>query len=177
MSCILGIDPGTKGGAIALFRVAPGSAELQVFKLPTLRLHIGKSDRPRLDLHATWSLMRGLAVEGIRLAVIEDIERGGVRPGQRGGVALGAAAGMLHGYCVALGLPDHPIPPATWKAALGVKTPRGATDRARKDAARLAASRTFPRFAHLWPEWKDHDLAEAALLAWYGATKVLGVRE
>lgn len=99
---------------------------------------------------------------------MEDIERGGVRPHQSGGVSFGKVAGALEAYAIALALPLHMVPPATWKRTLRLN--------ADKDHTRLAASRLFPAFAHLWARAKDDGRAEAVLLAHYGVTHVLGAK-
>lgn len=160
---MIGIDPG-RTGAISVVHDAP--LRVCVHDIPTVNVKVGGKVRVRMDFHRTWELLQGLAFEGPALVLLEDIERGGVRPGQSGGVVFGKIAGALEAFCVALGLPIHLVPPATWKRELRLTSD--------KDETRLAASRLFPGFAHLWPLVKHDGRAEAALLAWYGITKVLG---
>jgi hypothetical protein len=164
---VVGVDPGVTG-ALAVLPVTPGCspADVVVYDIPTVQVKIANSFRPRVDLHGLWVLMQGLAALGPDLVILEDVERGGVRAGNAGGVALGKAAGILEACITALSLPVHLVPPATWKRALRLTSDKGAT--------RREASRLLPGAAWQWSKVKDHNRAEAALLAWYGAVKVLG---
>lgn len=171
---VLGIDPGVTG-ALAIVRYTPGHVPtVDVHDFPKITLTVSRRARERLDNHKLWSLMQVLSAIGPDLAVLEDIESGGQRPNQRGGVTLGACFGAPYMAIVACGLPLHLTLPRDWKTAL--KVPAGRTDREKSDAARTAATRIFPANSHLWPLVKHHNRAEAALLAWYGITKVLGVQ-
>jgi crossover junction endodeoxyribonuclease RuvC len=59
-----------------------------------------------------------------------------------------------------------------WKKALKIK----GTGAEGKNASRVAASQLFPEHAELFSRVKDDGVAEAALIAWYGATQQLGYR-
>jgi crossover junction endodeoxyribonuclease RuvC len=170
MPYALGIDPGVSGAVAAVDLLGTGSPRVDVFDLPALELH-GKN---RLDLHATWSLIQGLAAGAPDVCVIEEthgrpIRIGGkvVRANPHSAHVLGQSTGQLQGCIVAAGLRLEPVEPSVWKKALGAT--------ADKDLTRLIASRLFPQFAHQWHRKKDHNRAEAVLLAWYGLTNVLGV--
>jgi hypothetical protein len=171
---VLSIDPGVSG-ALAMVHHAPGNAPtVQVHDFPRVTVTVSGRVRNRTDLHQLWLLVQGLAAIGPDLVVVEDIEAGGQRPNQRGAVVLGASYGALVMAVIACGLPIHLAPPNRWKAQLGVSA--GKTEREKSDAARMAASRIFPNSAACWPLVKHHGRAEAALLGWYGVTKVLGAR-
>lgn len=124
--------------------------------------------RRRVDLDATYSVLRALSVNAPDLAVLEDVFG---RPNQSGGVTFGKIGGALEAFLIALELRRHLVPPQTWTRAFKIPSKKTLPD-----ASRLAASRLFPSFAHLWPRKQDHDKAEAVLLAWYGATVVMGYR-
>lgn len=165
---VVGIDPGLSGAIAAL---ALPKLSLVVFDIPTFSVQVGKKTRQRCDMRSTWLKIQGLAGGEPNLVVLEDI--GGGRPMQQGATAFGIIAGALEMACVAASLPLHKEEPAVWKKALKLKAHK---DRAaRKDEARQLASRLFPAYAHLWALKSKDGRAEAALLAWYGATKILGV--
>lgn len=118
--------------------------------------------------------MQALAANDPALVMLEDIEAGGNRPQQSGGVSFGIITGALEAYVIALQLPHRKVSPKVWKGVLKIKA--GKTDAEKSAAARLAASQTFPGFSHLWPLVKHDGRAEAALLAYYGATYILGAK-
>lgn len=56
----------------------------------------------------------------------------------------------------------------TWKTQLGLRAPKGTTDDARKELSRQRARLLFPAAADRLERKKDHNRAEAILLAhWY----------
>lgn len=158
---VLGIDPGLSG-AIAAVNLE-NDIHIHICSLPTVQIKVGKKVRNRMNLHETWATVQAFAAGTPDLVVLEEA---GVRPQQAGGVAFGRVAGALEAFVVAAAMPINLVAAATWKRALKIP--------ADKDAARQAASRLFPRWVHLWARAKDDGGAEAALLAWYGATRVLG---
>lgn len=169
----LGIDAGVTG-ALALIRDDP--LDIVVHDLASHTLKIGGKNRSRLDLHAVWAQISGFAAIGLDLAVLEETQSFGQRGpgvGQSGPSpgtmhTLGKTSGALEAFVVAAGIPYRLSPPREWKKALGIPTD--------KEAARLHASRLFPAFAHLWSRKKDHNRAEAVLIARF-ALLVLSRRE
>ena len=91
------------------------------------------------------------------------IERVGAMPKQ--GVAstfkFGQANGVLIGILAALHVPMHFITPGTWKKFYGLD--------ANKEKSRLKALQLFPESAALFAKKKDHNKAQASLLAKFGA--------
>jgi crossover junction endodeoxyribonuclease RuvC len=87
------------------------------------------------------------------------VERVGSMPGR--GVAsvfsLGHSAGVVEAVLLTLGLPVEYAVPGVWKRAMGLS--------AEKSASQAVASRMFPVHAGSWTRAKDHNRAEAALLA------------
>ena len=73
---------------------------------------------------------------------------------------FGQSYGTILGVIGALVIPVRRVSPAKWKKALGLNSD-GETSRAR-------AIETWPEQAHLFERKKDHNRAEAALLALYG---------
>jgi len=91
------------------------------------------------------------------------VERVGAMPKQ--GVTstfkFGQANGVLIGILAALHVPVHFITPGTWKRHYGLD--------ADKEKSRLKALQLFPEAAAFFAKKKDHNKAEASLLAKFGA--------
>lgn len=151
----LGVDPGLTGAIAAVD--AQGRVHL-LEDLPTVTRGNGKVKR-ELDPAGLTHLLRPIASE-IRLAVVEQV---GSMPGQ--GVAsvfsLGHTAGVIVGVIGALGIPLQLVAPATWKKHHGLGRD--------KSMSRTVASRLYPEIS--LHRVKDHNLAEALLLARYATTK------
>lgn len=162
---VVGIDPGLSG-AVAILSQRPGCPpQLFVYDMPTLEITVSGKKRRRLDLAALSELLSDIAMGAPDVVMIEDLS--GRPPGalgsQSGAYLQGFNASAPVAMCAAFRLPYRMTPPAVWKRATG--TP------ADKDGARLAASRAFPAFAHLWSRVKDDGRAEAALLAKFAAER------
>lgn len=151
----LGIDPGLTG-ALALLDAAGQVVILH--DLPTLHRGTGKVKR-ELDPAGLAHLLRPHA-GSIALAVVEGVAS---RPGQ--GVAsmfsLGHSLGVIHGVMGALCIPWQPVTPSVWKKAAGLSSD--------KEAARAQASKLFPDME--LHRIKDHNRAEALLIARYGLSQ------
>jgi crossover junction endodeoxyribonuclease RuvC len=80
----------------------------------------------------------------------------GIAASFRFGVAYGAVLGILG----ALTVPFHLVSPTVWKKHFHLSKD--------KDASRALALRRFPACAQHFERKKDHNRAEAALLALYG---------
>lgn len=151
---IVGIDPGLSG-AIALLN--PITREVEVHDMP---LVASKAGRGETDLH---NLARLLIPRGdrINIAVLEQVhampKQGAAstfRFGQNYGACQMAISG--HGYDV------RDVTPQAWKKHFRLATdPKGNNSRA------LAMQR-FPALASTLERVKDHNRAEAVLLALYG---------
>ena len=153
---VLGVDPGLSG-AIALFTPATGA--LIAFDTPTLSL--ARNGKAKREPDAT-ELARLIDAAGpIAHAYVEQV---GAMPGQ--GVssvfAFGKVFGLVLGIIAANFIPVTLVAPVKWKRALNVP--------AEKDGARARASQLMPAHAGLWSRCKDDGRAEAALIAFYGAT-------
>ncbi|MEM7518520.1 MAG: hypothetical protein AAF368_16555 [Planctomycetota bacterium] len=76
--------------------------------------------------------------------------------------AFGEAFGSIKGSLAAAHVPWEPVQPAIWKREFKLSGKKGSDG---ADAAREAASRLFPESAHLFARKKDHNRADAALIA------------
>lgn len=147
---ILGIDPGL-GGAIAWIDTLTGSAH--AVDMPTTPL--GKHKIVYAAVLA--SLVDDAAADA---CIIEQVAS---RPGQ--GIATTGrfmhAAGVAYGVVAAKGLPVHFVVPQKWKRDLGLLGEG-------KEASRQLALKLYPQAAPFLKRKKDHDRAEALLLAHWG---------
>jgi crossover junction endodeoxyribonuclease RuvC len=158
---ILGIDPGIQGGAYAVYDL--GRRQLKsVHSLP-LRESVVRNRYSKkkltLDLealHFQWAALKMKVV----CAVVEKVHS---MPGQ--GVSstfrFGQAYGQMEGILVSLGIKVVDVEPAVWKSLLCLKPMD-------KDDSRRLASEWFPDMRGAWRYKKDHNLAEAALIARFG---------
>lgn len=167
----LGIDPGITG-AVALVGVqedAPTPTLLDVLDVPTATHKVNGANKSHLLLPALAAMIEDLAV-GTPFASAHDvfIEEVNAMPGQ--GVTsmfrFGYAAGAIEGVCSALGLVVHKLPPRQWQAI--------ARTRKDPDAGRLRAGQLFPNQAKLFARKMDHNRADAALIAYVGALRLIG---
>lgn len=170
---VLGIDPGGSG-AIALYspEVATGGARvcpayLDVWDMPVNEVTVGGSKRKRIDVLGLDKLLDDICMIGVPDRVI--IEQVGGMPGQASGFAFGFGVGALHAVLTMRRIPFETVTPTKWKRE--VKAPKD-----KKEAT--------VRAEQIWPEHRDKfrsyekstrgtdrpDRAEAALLAYYGAT-------
>ncbi|MGA2493332.1 MAG: hypothetical protein ABSF67_10320 [Roseiarcus sp.] len=149
-SCILGVDPGL-GGAIAFYFL--------------VRDVVSVDDMPVVggDVDAA-TLAARIAQMRPDVAIVELVAS---RPGQ--GVAsvfkFGCGFGMVRGVIAAAGIPLHLVSPAKWKRAYGLD--------ADKEKSRALALRLWPARADLFGRKRDHGRAEAALIARYGAERII----
>jgi crossover junction endodeoxyribonuclease RuvC len=149
--CVVAFDPGICGGYGFLFRVA---GAISAFDIPTVD---GNLDAATLSAHVA-QMRPDLAI----------IERVGSMPGQ--GVSstfrFGCAYGMVQGIVAAQKIPVHFVSPAKWKKHFGLP--------ADKEASRARALQLWPNRTDLFGRKRDHNRAEAALLALYGSAKIVG---
>jgi crossover junction endodeoxyribonuclease RuvC len=75
--------------------------------------------------------------------------------------SLGHSLGVIHGVMGALCIPWQPVTPSVWKKAAGLSSD--------KEAARAQASKLFPDME--LHRIKDHNRAEALLIARYGLSQ------
>jgi hypothetical protein len=150
----LGCDPGIHG-AFALVEVNGDACHVvDAIDIPT----IGTKAKERVNVHAIqeWILRHG--------PHRAFIERGGTMP--RRGIAsaykFGRSVGALEAVIALCAIPLEIVEPSVWKQVLRLKGKD-------KELSRQRALELFPRAQHLLARRKDHQRAEAMLLAYYGA--------
>ncbi len=147
---ILGIDPGLTGAIAFSYPENPGS--IVVYDIPVAD---GEVDTDTLT-----DIIRGIA------PTVAIIERVSAMPGQ--GVSstfkFGSTYGALRAVVSVLGIPQHLVTPQKWKSHFRLSKD--------KEEARARALQLWPG-AGYFARKKDHGRAEAALIARYGAERIL----
>jgi crossover junction endodeoxyribonuclease RuvC len=154
---IVGIDPGINGAAAALWRER---GFITVIDLPTgLDSKLRRQIAP--DELLAW--LRAMAPERIVMENVHSLPREGVTSAFRFGVAVGMIKAMS-----LLVVPDlELVEPAVWKEYF--QLPGGD-----KEASRKMALRLFPDLNEFLTRKKDHQRAEAALIARWALRPPIG---
>lgn len=161
----IGIDPGLSGVVAILVEKPNARLEINTHRTPTMHVSkkSGKGKVHRYNLPQMFKLLdmfRGLRV----IAGLEELSG---RPGQssQSVFGMGRGFGVWEMALSAAQIPMVPIPPQTWKKALGVMGKPGQDDKSRKAESVLKAQQLFP-----WVEFPlvtDHNKADAVLIAEY----------
>lgn len=155
MPVVLGIDPGLSGG-LAIVAGSPGKLRLiQTIDVPT---H-GEKAKRRVHVAAALDFIQ---IYNPDLAVIE---RAQAMPdqGSSSGFVYGRAVGALEACVEGLGIRVIVIESTAWKKYHGLAGGKS------KEDSRQRAIQLFPA-AKGFERKKDHNRAEACLIAAYGAT-------
>ena len=153
---ILSVDPGASG-ALAFLDLAAG--KLEILDMPTVEVKRGAKNKTEISPQMLAALIRG------RAPLVAVLERVGAMPGQ--GTAsmyqFGRGVGMIEGVLAALQIPTEYVAPLVWQKAVG--------SRDGKDGNRQRAAELFPAYAHLFARKKDDGRADAALMAYWKASR------
>ena len=163
---VIGIDSGLTGAIAAL---DPSNMELSVYDFPVVEVEVKKKKRKKVSAILLVNIIR--ECKNGRDEVHAFLESNNGRPAM-GGVKMGAtsiwsmaaAESMAEMALAAEGIPTRLIPPKIWKKEM--KVPRD------KEAARQIALRLLPSHAQYFSRKKDHNRAEAALIALFGARQL-----
>ena len=170
MSIIIGIDPG-QSGAVAIMQDSScqftepfglNQFAISLHDTPTLEVMTSsKKCRTEFNARAMAALMPCVSTENRVHAYIELV---GVMPdqGSVSGFRFGEGYGIWQGILAALGIPYTKVRPQEWKKAM--MQGRGKE----KDASRLRALELFPHLADELKRKKDHNRADALLIAEWG---------
>ena len=165
MSRVLGIDPGTSG-ALAIFDNI--SRNLTIYDMPRWQQTVGQRKRPRIDVVELADLFE-LWENSIDLVVIEQIVPHRYMRGSKNTLYLqGYNVGILYMAAVQARMPLETVQANTWKRIMKVPP----------DDAGIVR-----RYFEVFPRHRDlvygrgggfrHDRAEAALIARYGADRMV----
>lgn len=150
---VLGIDPGLSG-AVAVLR---GDSVELLEDLPVVQFSNARI-KNRIDAASLAEILRPFAGE-IGLAVVG---RTAARPGEApsGSYSFGYTSGVIAGVLGTLQIPVTLPMPAVWKRAMSLSPD--------KNLSRSRAIELYPAIAPKLSRIKDHDRAEAVLMARYG---------
>lgn len=146
---VVGIDPGKTG---ALAHLNGGTLHLV-----DLRVAVGE-----LDGQWLFSQLRGPeAFDQAIDAVFMEATHAMPGNGSKGNFSSGFAQGAIVTAVRCAGIPLYRVPPATWKRKMGL----WGKD---KNRSRDLAVELWPEYSQFFKLVKDHNRAEAALIARYG---------
>ena len=155
----IGIDPGLNG-AIAFLDTEKG--HLSIMDMPVLEMQRNGKAKKEVSPHGVAKILT-LGICGWEPSAV--LERVGAMPGQ--GVtsvfSFGRSVGLVEGVLAAYRIPVSIVTPQAWQKAAGV--------RGGKDGSRQRAMELFPNYAGLFSLKKHDGRADAALMAWYAATR------
>lgn len=157
-TCIVAIDPGVTGAIAFYFPSAPG--RIAVDDLPVAAGEI--------DVAA---LVRRIQQMGPTLAIIEQVHAM-PKNGSIASFKLGMAYGAARAALTAAGVPTHLVTPNAWKKAM--RLPGGEEG---KEAGRAMAIRLLPASSDRFERKKDHNRADASLIALYAAEKLIPTQQ
>jgi crossover junction endodeoxyribonuclease RuvC len=157
MSKIIGVDPGCPLTMGVLTDGIPAAT----YSDDEVAAKVVKSGRK----HASWVNQAALITNILRKEApdLVIIERVSIRPNESltAGIPFVGSMFLVEGICSGLRLPYKLVSPSVWKPAMkiqvSIKNP--------KEPARIRALETWPVFADWFARKKDHNRAEALLLA------------
>lgn len=156
---VIGIDPGVEGALATVNHLGVP----MIYDLPTMDRGAAKGHVKRqVNAAALAELVREILHEQDKNAVEVMLETPIAFPGQHAS-SIGAAfhtVGLIEGVISTLRLRLHMVRPNDWKKALKLGSDKG--------QARMMATRLYPDAAKLLARVRDHNRAEALLIAHYG---------
>ena len=157
--CCCGIDPGATGAFAFFFASHPDRVAVE--DLPVVA---GKLDAATLA-----DRLRQMNPD---FAVIERIHFM-PKSGKATIASMMENYGAIKGVLAALQIPTHIVSTTVWKPHFRLPLGGGLTEKDKHEASRALALMTFPKVADRFARKADHNRSEAALLARYGAEKLI----
>ena len=148
---VVGIDPGASGSVVA-YHVP--SDEFCHILMPVME--VGKANR--VNGSAVAAFLRQFQVTAVFLEKVGSMPKQGVVSTFN----FGHSVGTVDGVCSALGLPITLVTPQAWKKYAGLIGTE-------KDASRSRCVQLYPSVADLHKKGKGQAIADALLIAKYGA--------
>ena len=158
MAKVIGIDPGLDGAVAVMVE----GKVVEVHDIPSFEItnsYTGKRKR-KVDV---LGLFRILAAHPDTEFVLLEQVWAMPKQGVSSAFTFGKTAGAIEAVVAMSTLPMHTVAPQVWKRELRVTND--------KDGARSRASDLFPEGYEWFSRKKDHNRAEAALIAHYGRMK------
>lgn len=160
---VIGIDPGLSG---ACAFIDTRTMTVKVLDLPTMDLPGAGLVRRKIDGLALAAMLREHApLDEDAAAFLEQVgAMGGKNNAVQTQVSLGRTLGAIEAVLECFRRPPQMVHPMTWKRAFNLGAEKG--------EARAAALRLYPPLAYDLARVKDHNRAEAVLIAHYGMRKI-----
>lgn len=158
---VLGIDIGVTGALAAL----DSRGSCQIRDLPVQEYQTASMVKRRLCPVGLMRLVREFVPAGeVALALFEDVHS---MPGDSGpsGFSLGESRGVVRAVLELARLDAHAIQPQAWKRHYGIVKDKSGGQ------ARATACNLYPIAAGMLGRVKDHNRADALLIAHYGRGK------
>lgn len=150
---VLGVDPGIHGGLAIVQLLENSSRLIAAIDVPV----IGTGAKERVDAIA---LQEWLLACGPDHAFVERAQAM-PRQGASSGFKYGRSVGSIEAVIIVCGIPLELVEPSMWKRTLRLKGKDKESDRQR-------ALELFPHAHDLLKRRKDHQRADAALIAYVG---------
>ena len=150
---ICGIDPGLSGGIAFIEQGVVHSVE----RAPVYKVKEGKTVKRYLDCFTILCMLHKYSPSHVYIEKQQAMPNQGVSSTFRTGFGYGIYIGML----VATEIEYTIVSPRKWKKHYNLSS--------NKDESRQKASDIFPDASHLWQQKNQDGLAEAALIAYFGA--------
>jgi len=150
----LGIDPGIHGG-LAIIEFSNGAAPQLIAAIDIPTIGVGAKERVDAIALTEWFLNHGPQHAYVERAQAMP------RQGSSSGFKYGRSVGAIEATIVTSGIPMTIVEPTMWKKAHRL---RGGD----KEGARQRALQLFPSAHAMLSRKKDHQRAEAALVALFG---------
>lgn len=157
---VLGIDIGLTGAIAAIDHVSAA-----VEDMPTQPLPGDRQVKREVDPRALMLLVRQLVRPGVEaLAVMEDVHAG-VGMGTTGPASLMDSKGCIRAVLSIARIDVRTVQPRVWKRAYGLTSDKG--------GSLVEARRMFPLLSDALKRKRDHNRAEALLIAAYARQRML----
>ncbi len=168
---VVGIDPGLTG-ALAFIDTSTGAVHIE--DMPTKAREVGGEVQKRVDGLALASIVRQRIPAGrAALSICENVRSFGRSGVQRPATtdSLQRTLGSIEAVFDVLRFPCALVEPRAWQRFVGLAGKKSSDPRARGElpAAVTTARTLYPAAAHDLQRVKDHNRAEALLIAHFGA--------
>ncbi len=156
---VIGIDPGLSG-AVAVLK----DNTFSFYDTPTIKL----GQRLRLDTAGLVDIIRPYCAPYIQAHAFLEAVHTHPQEGPVGAFTFGRSLGMWEGILAGLEVPYTMVAPQSWKAKMVKGLPKD------KNSSIVRLLQLYPQLSSQLSRVKDHNRADAALLALYGLQYILG---
>lgn len=157
---VIGVDPGISG-AVAVWK----NGEWNFYDTPTVKL----GQRTRLDTAGLVDIVRPYHAAHFHPHAFLEAVHTHPQEGPVGAFTFGRSLGVWEGILAGLEVPYTLVPPQSWKAKMMTGLPK------EKGASITRLLQLYPQLSPQLDRRRDHNRADAALIALYGVRFILGI--